>query len=473
MVRYWFLICLAAAVTIPAIFLRIIGVNPAQPVINAASFGIAIVGGAFLLTWAAEVAEMDISQGLALAFLALVAVLPEYAVDLYFAWKAAAHPEYTAYAAANMTGANRLLIGIAWPLIVLLCWVRGRTEPKLNAGTMSGALPRSHASRRRLERWRLLSVSGKVSRSEEITAHPEEAAPKQARSFRAASKGSQRPSRRVLAEQAPPYLAGTVLKLPATRAVELVFLALATMYSFVIPLKGTISLVDTVVLIGIFAAYMWRIAGAGAEEPDLVGPALALAAFRPAPRRAAIVGIFLFSAAVILGSAEPFAEALIGIGRHSGIDEFLLVQWLAPLASEAPEVVIACILTLKGNAQAGMGAMVSAKVNQWTLLVGTLPVVYSAGLLGPGALHLDSRQVEEIALTAAQSLFAVAVLCRLRLSIFEAFVLFVLFASQLLIPSQTVRYGFALTYAVLGVATLVRSRQALSGLLHAGLRAPL
>jgi cation:H+ antiporter len=392
MIRYWFLICLAAAVTIPAIFLRIIGVNPAEHVINAASFGIAIVGGAFLLTWAAEVAEMDISQGLALAFLALVAVLPEYAVDLYFAWKAAAHPEYTAYAAANMTGANRLLIGIAWPLIVLLYWVR----------------------RRRTE-----------------------------------------------------------LKLPATRAVELVFLTLATIYSFVIPLKGTISLLDTLVLIGIFAAYMWRIAGAEAEEPDLVGPALALAAFRPALRRAAILGMFLFSAAVILGSAEPFAEALIGIGRRSGVDEFLLVQWLAPLASEAPEVVIACILTLKGDAQAGMGAMVSAKVNQWTLLVGTLPVVYSAGLLGPGALHLDSRQVEEILLTAAQSLFAVAVLCNLRLSIFEAFVLFVLFASQLLIPSQTVRYGFALVYVTLGIATLIRNRKDLSRFFHAGMRAPL
>jgi cation:H+ antiporter len=392
MVRHWFLICLAAAVTIPAIFLRITGVNPAQPVLNAALFGFAIVGGAFLLTWAAEVAEMDISQGLALAFLALVAVLPEYAVDLYFAWKAAAHPEYTAYAAANMTGANRLLIGIAWPLIVLLYWMR----------------------RRRTE-----------------------------------------------------------LKLPAPRAVELVFLTLATIYSFVIPLKGTISLLDTVVLVGMFAAYMRRIAQAGAEEPDLVGPALALAAFRPAVRRASIAGIFLFSAAVILGSAEPFAEALIAVGRRNGVDEFLLVQWLAPLASEAPEVVIACILTLKGDAQAGMGAMVSAKVNQWTLLVGTLPLVYSAGLLGPGALHLDSRQVEEILLTAAQSLFAVAVLCNLRLSIFEASVLFVLFASQLLIPNQTVRYGFALIYGALAIATLVRKRKELSRFFHAGLRAPL
>jgi cation:H+ antiporter len=387
MTRAWLLIVLAAAVTVPAIALRLSSTHAhLEPGVAAMIFGGAILGAAFLLTWAAEVAEMDVSQGLALAFLALVAVLPEYAVDLYFAWKAASHPEYTAYATANMTGANRLLIGVAWPLIVVLYWVRSRR---------------------------------------------------------------------------------TQLTLPADRAVELVFLTLATVYSFVIPLKGTLSLVDMVVFVGLFVAYMWRIAGAEAKEPDLVGPALALAALRPGGRRLAIVGLFLFSAAVIVGSAEPFAEALVLAGRRSGIDEFLLVQWLAPLASEAPEIVIACILTLKGDAQAGMGAMVSSKVNQWTLLVGTLPFVYSVALGHPGALHLDSRQVEEILLTSAQSLFGIAVLCNLRLSIGEGFVLFVLFVSQLFFPDPSVRYGFALVYAALALATLMRNRRDMRVLLRA------
>ena len=44
-------------------------------------FGLAVVGAAFLLAWAAEVLQLDVSQGLALAVLALIAVLPEYAVD--------------------------------------------------------------------------------------------------------------------------------------------------------------------------------------------------------------------------------------------------------------------------------------------------------------------------------------------------------------------------------------------------------
>ena len=389
MIHHWLLIALAGATTVPALLMRLGGMHAAAG-FEALTFGIAILGGAFLLTWAGEVAELDISQGLALAFLALVAVLPEYAVDLYFAWKAASHPEYTAYATANMTGANRLLIGIAWPVIVFLYWSRTRQRE---------------------------------------------------------------------------------LQLPASRAVELVFLSAATIYSFVIPFKGTLSLIDAVVLISIFIAYMWRIAGAAAGEPDLVGPALALAGLRPARRRGLVVVFFLFSAGVILGSAEPFAEALLRLGRGHGIDEFLLVQWLAPLASEAPEIIIACILTLKGNAQAGIGAMVSSKVNQWTLLVGTLPLVYSAGLGHVGALHLDPRQVEEILLTAAQSLFGIAVLCNLRLSMFEAAMLFVLFITQLLYADPAVRYGFAAAYITFGVVLGVRKRDDVALLLRRGLRA--
>jgi cation:H+ antiporter len=388
MTRYWVLIGVAGAVTVPAIVLRV-GGHAFGPGTEAPIFGVAILGGAFLLTWAAEVAELDISQGLALSFLALVAVLPEYAVDLYFASKAATHPEYTAYATANMTGANRLLIGIAWPLIVGLYWARGRGR------------------------------------------HQE-------------------------------------LKLPPSRAVELAFLSLATAYSFVIPAKGTLSLLDTVIFVGLFVAYMWRIARSEAGEPDLVGPALALAALRPWRRRALVGLFFVFSAAVILMAAKPFAEALVHLGRRRHIDEFLLVQWLAPLASEAPEIVIACILTLKGDAQAGMGAMVSSKVNQWTLLVGTLPLVYSIALGHPGALPLDARQVEEILLTSAQSLFGVAVLSNLRLSLFESAVLAVLFLLQLFFPGTEIRYGFALMYIALGGAILVRQRNELSTFLRAG-----
>jgi cation:H+ antiporter len=384
-------ILLAIVATFPALALRLLGAH-LTPGLEAITYGTAILGAAFLLTWASEVAQMDIAQGLALAVLALIAVLPEYAVDLYFAWKAAHHPEYTAYATANMTGANRLLIGIAWPLIIFLYWWKSRQSE---------------------------------------------------------------------------------LVLPRSRTVELAFLALATLYSFVIPFKGTISLLDMLVLVGLFCAYMWRISRAEVEEPELVGPAGVIAMLSPPVRRATVVVLFVFSAGCILGSAEPFAEALLHTGREFNISEFLLVQWLAPLASEAPEVVIACILTTKGDAQAGMGAMISSKVNQWTLLVGTLPLVYSISLGGVGALHLDERQVEEILLTAAQSAFAVAVLANMRLSTLEAFGLFALFIGQFFFPQKEIRYIFSVVYLILAAIMITRRWKDLPGFLRDGFIAPM
>ena len=74
---------LAVAATLPGVYLRITGIHP-EPILAAILYGMAIVGAAFILSWAAEVIQMDIAAGLALALLALIAILPEYAVDFVF-----------------------------------------------------------------------------------------------------------------------------------------------------------------------------------------------------------------------------------------------------------------------------------------------------------------------------------------------------------------------------------------------------
>ena len=73
--RSWVLIGFIALVCLPGIVLRLAGIHP-DPVPGAIVFGFAILAAAFLLSWAAETAEMDISQGLALAIIAIIAVLP-------------------------------------------------------------------------------------------------------------------------------------------------------------------------------------------------------------------------------------------------------------------------------------------------------------------------------------------------------------------------------------------------------------
>jgi cation:H+ antiporter len=375
-------VAVVAVVALPAVLVRLSGGHPA-PVVSLLLFGAAVVASSFLLAWAAEAAQMDISGGLAIAVLALIAVLPEYAVDLYFAFAAGHDPTYTAYAAANMTGSNRLLMGLGWPVVVILGLMVARRE-----GNPVTAL---------------------------------------------------------------------VLE-PGTR-VELGFLLVAGIVAFAAPASGTISLPLGVALLAWFAFYLYRMAREDVDEPMLVGTAATLAALAPRTRRATVVAMFAAAAIVVLLSAQPFAESLVATGKQAGIDEFLLVQWLAPLATEAPEFIVAILFTVRGNAQDAIGTLISSKVNQWTLLVGSLPLAYLVGGGGAGGLPLDARQVEEMVLTGAQTLMGVSILLALRFPRWGAWSLLGLFAVQFVVPGTSGRVVLSVVYlAVAAVAFVVHRR---------------
>jgi cation:H+ antiporter len=355
-----------------------------EPVVVATLSGLAIVGGAFVLSWATELAERDIPQALAILFLALVSVLPEYAVDLHFAWKAGKDLSYAPYAVANMTGANRLLIGFGWALVVLIaCW-------------------------------------------------------------RAKSRE---------------------LRLHRRQQLEIRYLLWSTLYSFLIPLTGHITLVDAAVLFFIFFRYAVSAAQSDSEEVHLVGPAALIdREFRDTGRRLWAVAMFAYAGYAILISAEPFAEGLVEVGRTYEFDEFLLVQWVAPLASESPEFLIAILFALRGRGSVGIGALISSKVNQWTLLVGAIPIAFALSAGRVAGLPLDERQTEELILTSTQSLLATILVIDLRFSRREALLLAALFGGQFLFTSTEVRYLFTALYLAISVGLLLldpRRRQLL------------
>ncbi len=372
MMRKWLPILLAGAALLPGLLLRF-GVLHTAPPIEAFVYGVAIVGAAFLLSWAAEVFQLDVSQGLALALLALIAILPEYIVDATFAWKAAQDPSQASLAVANMTGANRILIGVAWPLVVLIYYLRSRK---------------------------------------------------------------------------------TAISLEPGHRLELVALLAATAYAFIIPLKGNLSWIDLVVLVAIFGVYLWRLTKLPAEAPHLLGPAETIASLGKSRRRVVSGALALVAALTVLLLAERFAESLVATGEQLHIDKFFLVQWVAPLASEAPEFVVVCIFAWRMAAGAALGALVSSKINQWTLLVAMLPLVYAISLGALEPLPLDGRQREEVLLTAAQSLFAVLMLLDLRLSLWGAGMIFGLFAIQFVFPDSRVEVSIAYLVLSAGVALL-------------------
>ncbi|MEW5796308.1 MAG: sodium:calcium antiporter [Candidatus Zixiibacteriota bacterium] len=371
----YILLYLAFLVTIPGMYFGYTHTH-LTPWLGALVFGVGIFGAAFILSWGAEAAEIDISESLAVALLALIAVLPEYAVDFVFTWKSAHDPTQAHYAIANMTGANRLLVGVGWPVILfvfILAWKKKE------------------------------------------------------------------------------------LVLDESQRCEIFYLAMATLYSFIIPLKGSLNLIDTVILVTLFVLYTRRAAQMEVTEPEFVGPVKVLANMNDLPRRIMTVIFFIWSGAAIFLVAEPFAESLVETGHQLGVSEFLLVQWLAPIASEAPEFIIAITWTLRGSAQSAIKALISSKVNQWTLLVGTIPLVFaiSGGAIRP--FVLDTLQQHELYLTAAQSIFAVAVLVNLKLSRMDGILLVVLFTAQLVVSK--IRMEVAAVYVVLAIVYHILNRK--------------
>jgi cation:H+ antiporter len=386
----WLWIGSSALLCLQWVIIHFAGAHPA-PHLEALSSGVAIFGAAFMLSWAAELAQKDIPQALAIALLALIAVLPEYAVDMYFAWSAGKDPQYTSYAMANMTGANRLLIGVGWAAVVLTVWLK----------------------------------TGKKS-----------------------------------------------IQLEPEHRIEIFYLGLATIYSFVIPFKARLDLLDAAVFITIFGFYMRAACKASHVEPEFEGPPAMIEHWGEGPRRIMTVLFFLFSGFTIFIAAEPFAEGLLATGRTFGIEEFILVQWLAPLASESPEFIVAILFALRGQPGTSMGALLSSKVNQWTLLIGMLPVVFavSAGRFGP--MVLDQRQIEEMFLTAAQSLFAVAVLANLSFTLVEATIVFLLFSTQLFFPDPQFRFYYSIFYVLLAFGLVIIKKDVRNGLCGLFSRAP-
>jgi cation:H+ antiporter len=408
----------ATLLTVPWLAMLVRGQHPGT-LTTVFLTGIAVLGSSFLLAWGAETAEKDVPRSFAIAVLAILAVAPEYAVDALYAWTAGAQAgtargiEAGNLAVANMTGANRILIGLGWSGIALFTIWRATRAVDPSVRERPGPL-------------------------------------------------------------------ANVVELDRGIAVEMFFLAAATLWAFLVPLGGGIDALDTFVLVGLYAAYIATVLRAGIEvEEEHIGVPSVLQEF-PRPRRVAtVLALFVYSGAMILLSVEEFAYGLEELGVAYGIPKFFMIQWIAPLASESPELIVVVVLVMKSRATAGFNALISSKLNQWTLLIGTLAVVYSIAFGGYGVLEFEFKQSLEIWITAAQSFFALAVLSNFNISAREALVLLVLFVSQVVaeflvlqvlsVPnpetlSHDILLGYTVVYVVLGLALVVQRRESVGEL---------
>lgn len=364
---------------IPFILVIFVGLGSQQPALVALVTGVAIVAAAYFLSWATETLETVVSQTLALAVLALIQVLPEYSFEIVLVWG-----QHLELAAATMTGANRLLLGLGWPVIFLLAYLGARRQNRTTAAV-------------------------------ELSRH---------------------------------------------QAVEIVFLLLASLYSLVIVTKASLTVLDAAVLVAIYVAYVLaaiRLPRGEEGEGSLEGVAAKIASTR-GWKKAAIISAFLaFGAFVIFFGAEPFIDSLLHVAVSFGLSEYLFIQWVAPFLSEFPESLTAFIWAYSvTKAPRGLANLVSSKLNQWTLLVATIPLVYSLSAGHMATFKLNQLQVQEILLTAAQTFFGIAALLDLRFGWRQAMILLVLFLVQFLYPPTHV--PITVIFLVLAAAEVYAKR---------------
>jgi cation:H+ antiporter len=321
---------------------------------------------------------------------AFVAILPEYIVEVHFAFVGEAQ-----YVTANLTGASRLLLGVAvaMPAVVAL-------------------LP---------QRWR-----------------PQEIGP---------------------------------LRLPEPHRIELAILALGSLWTVRPIVAGRLTMLDSAVLISLYVLYLRRVVVAGGEAPPPIGVAARLAELPRRERRRWAGGLMLFSGAVILLTAVPFGNAVLGTGRLVGISPYLLLQWVVPVATETPELVVAFVLLTHGRGGQSIAVLLAGAVSQYTLALGTLPLAYAAGP-ATGPLPLPGREQVELVLTVGVALYAVAALVELRLSRGDSSIMLLLFLAQFLLPSVATRLAFAVVYWALAVDVLIAERRQLPSLVAALLPGP-
>ncbi|PYP02927.1 MAG: hypothetical protein DMD25_05710 [Gemmatimonadetes bacterium] len=357
-----------------------------------------ILMSAFLVAWGAEAAQFLISQGLALAILAWLQTLPEFAVEAVIAWDAGREPERAHLAIANLTGAIRLLLGLGWPMIYFVFAVAGRRRA---TGGAPQAAPRLPAIR--LEREHAVEIVGLV----------------------------------------PPLLYfGVILFKRSLSWVDAVVLVGLYLVYLVVLFRNAPHGVDHI-----------------ADAPAVSRWAYRQSGWR---RPVAVAALFGGGGLLLFVTAHPFLESMLAVAGLFGVSQFVLVQWVAPFLSEFPEKVSAFYWARRvTRAPMALMNMVSSNINQWTVLAAMIPLVYGYSSLRHHGVwsdfHFDAPQRLEILLTLLQSGLAMMVLANMEFDWRDATVLFVLWLVQFLRPGlrEVVAIAYGAWMVILAIEFVV------------------
>jgi cation:H+ antiporter len=255
------------------------------------------------------------------------------------------------------------------------------------------------------------------------------------------------------------------IRLDDHRRVELGILLLAALLGVSVLVRGELTVVDGVLLLGVFVLYARRVRGTAGEQPAVVGVAAGLLELRPALQRPAIALLLLTAGTVVVTVANPFTRALLETGASAGADPYFLIQSVVPAATEIPELITVAVLVANRRPAQGLALLLASSVGEWTLGLGLIPFAYAAG--GGGmTLPLAGREQVELWFTTALTLFVVGALITLRPATVDAALVSVIFLAQLVYPTPYVKVASTFVLLVFAVDLLWARRRHLHGLVR-------
>jgi cation:H+ antiporter len=226
------------------------------------------------------------------------------------------------------------------------------------------------------------------------------------------------------------------IRLDQEHSINIAALLASLFWMAIVLAKGTLTLLDAAILVGIYAAYLTllgRMPASGEEGIDDLETIPRAIVLSPRRRRILLItACFAAGGVLIWFVADPFLGSLLAVAALLGIPGFISIQWFAPVISEAPEMVSTFYFARTvTRAPMALMNMVSSNINQWTLLVAMLPLVYSLSRGSISSIPFDRQQQLELLMTIGQALLGALFLVNMELAWREALTLFLLWALQL------------------------------------------
>ncbi len=340
---------------------------------------LAIIFGAIMIGFGADMLEMVLPSGVAIAVVALLQISPEFFVEWATVKRAAAEPEFVHNAMANLYGANKLLVGFGPPLVFFVYYFFSRFK-----------------------------------KTENIVFHEIKSYSIFVMFF-------------AIAYNFVLYLKNSLMWYDSIFLVIIYAASISFIGKMEVRYQSIKKDKDNDELKDSEHGFVMRNVHAMCRRHGVLVPA----------RVYLFTLLFLMlGGGLLVGFAEPFLECLLHAATVAGISTFFFIGYVAPFMSEFPEKIVAIGFAMKGREDTAMVNFLSSILSQLTLLTAMVPAVYSYYKGELTGITFDAVQSHELLLVIAMMLFSLMMFLDLKFTVRESILALGLFIWQFIFPES-------------------------------------